>query len=948
MDAGSLDKPEPSALFPAVSAFIHDLIKVDATASGLLSDLARVETETYSLLRNQNMSISPAALQLKWNQLVSQIQDTVARVNRLRPEALIPQHFSELKGVIQSVHSKSPFTAAAKKEHNQSFMQLKKELVELDALIETGAESLSAKLTKFKNDFSVKYNAFFQTAQISNDARAKAIRDIRRLVDVILRLLSDEKKKTQTFVAPVECRILSKFFDELRVKADKSAKPRAKTPPPRTPATGSLLGSPQVKPTKRPAKDPSPVRSKTPPPKRGSLSQIPKRIIKAKTPTSSTLKSEPKIKTSSSLAKVPKVVPGTRNLGSTLPRPASGSAGTRTGTMMSKGISGSLTSMPARQKTPPNTKATTSATPTKVSPPRAVSPGVSRPVKSASQPTKATPMRPKSPSFSKTAPSSALRTVTKSPSAKTTPSRTRHGVLGTATEKRTPAKKEVKATPESTLRTKKHNPSERHHVTPTEQTPPRQKKPENPEPPSIPAVTETPQDSKSSSERSSPVQTSTPPRRSPGNGSPSSVTIVSPPEEGQPLARIPTSESLDSETDQLVLAVTKAREQARGKSATLDKLQRDLSGDFFSAETEPRKDTIPEPTKQPSPSSSAQPNRRSPAQTPSPTSWKSESKSPSPVRQIMGGNLSPGDVETRGNSEKEKEAYLRAFKSFETRLMAFEPVMLAGKKINEFVALTKKQGFDTVAASALLSEIDEMISGMSQLSPNGQRLYNAAKALAQLNRLIEIDIAGKFVEPNSKTMKDAFRSVEKILTSVQDPKLQGFVSEQIERLKSVKPQFQSFLEAQTKRENVQRMRQENEFLEQDLERIRTNISLVKGAGAKMETFDIAKVDKMNHSELTGASQRLTEELAEIEKANTEELASLSSMYSKTFKKRNEFIHQLTVIHKQVSKLHEVLAASNNAETVMVNNVATPRDEVMAKLEALFQRGEELSQLMESS
>ena len=989
MDADSLGKSEPSVLFPAVSAFIHDLIKVDAAASGLLSDLARVETETYSLLRHQNMSISPAALQVKWSQLMSQIHETVVRVNRLRPEALVPQHFGEIKSVIQSVHSQSPFSAAAKKEHNQSFLMLKKEVSEIDGLIESGAENLGERLTRFKNDFSVKYNAFFQTAQLGNDARAKAIRDIRRLIDVILRLLSDDKRKSSAFVAPVECQMLSTFFNELRVKSDKAPKPRSKTPPART--TGTLLGTSPQKPAKKPVKESTNQgRSKTPPAKRGSLSQIPKRMGGNTRPTSSTLKSESgKIKTSSSLAKVPKVASASRGLGSTLPRPTSShsTTGARTGNMMSRGISGSLTSTPTRQKTPPNIRTTNSHASTKAAPVRAVSPGSARNTKPSQHAKSTPPVRQKSPSFSKTTPT-ALRTPTKSPSSKSIPFRTKGSGIRTSADKRTPVREVAKYDPEKKSSPPKSEVSPA--PAPTSPTKPsgiatprttnstqvssgkRRRAETSPaERPKEPSKAKQADTSKVVSNETSQEQT-TPRRKKTDSGEEkvhSKVKISSPPEERQPLVRTPTSESLDSETDQLVLAVTKAREQAREKSATLEKLQRDLSGDdFFSAEPEsqaakipmPKKhetspatlsSSSPVPTSPVSPTQQATPQRRSAIQTPSssqsPGSWQSESKSPSPVHLQKGSVISPGD-EAGGNSTKEKEAYLKVFKSFETRLMAFEPLMLAGRKINEFVALSKKQDYDRMAASLLLSEIDEMISGMTQMSPNGQRLYSAAKTLAQLNRLIEIDLSGNFEEPNSKTMKDSFRSVEKQLASVQDPKLRDFVGEQIERLKTVKPIFLAFVEAQTKRENVQRMRQENKFLEQDLDRIRTNISLVKGAGSKVETFDISKVDKMNHSELASASERLSEELAELEREQAAELESLSSMYSKAFQKRNEYILELTSIHREIAKLHEALASSNNAETVLINNVETPRDEVMAKLEALFQRGDEISQNMEAS
>lgn len=879
MEAESI--AEPSVLFPVVSAFIHELIKVDPTASSMLADLANVETDTYSMLNNQNPTISPAALQVKWHQLVTQILETVIRVNKMRPAALIPQHFGTIKTVIQQVHSRSPLDVAAKKQHNQSFLQLKKEVAEIERLLPTANDILVKRLTSLRSDIATKYSLFFETTEMDQDAISKAIRDIRRGIDQVLRLLNDEKQKTDNFVAPPECRMISRFFNDLRVKADKNIKARSKTPPART-ITANKFSLQTPSRQAKPHVSAAASRAKTPPSKRQSLSNIPKRLSpQHQTPT---------VRASSSAAKI-------GALSATTSPPSAGSSpGRPTSSHSSTSAKSAITPRPYAAYSPRRLLPSPGAK--RVIPTRGVSPGATRVYPATSARPKASSPKPAGSVTSKSSVASSTRTPSKSPgarSSKATPIRTK------------PSQKREKPTSSKTRPEKKKTTSTRKEK-PVEEKPKVEERQEvvndqaqQPEPVEVstPKVVEQPKvNDEINEDEFQPVQ----------------VRMV----DVSPAQKKRLDDIMDSETDRMVLAVEKAQTQTKGRSPALEKLQRDLiGGDLSSSDTAPSK----------------------------------KIRAISPLQAVLRKQASPQKRidESRGDSgttnEKEKGAYLRVFKSFERRLLKFEPLLATGKKIKEFLSLSKDRDYDKQIAAQLLSDIEEKMSGMGEMTPNEQKVYNAARTLSQLSRLIEIDISGKFEEANSSLMREAFRNVEKQLSSIRDPRMHDFIEEQLQRLKDTKPLFLEFMNAQLKREDVQKIRNDNQFLEQDLDRIRSNIGLIKDAVSKS---DVRKLEEMSRSDLVGAFERLNEELMELERTHTTELEALTVSLNKSFKKRDAFISELSEIHSQIAQLHRALADSGNSQTVSLGEETLARDAVMSRLTSLLHRESEICQAMEGS
>lgn len=886
MEAESI--AEPSVLFPVVSAFIHELIKVDPTASSMLADLANVETDTYSMLNNQNPTISPAALQVKWHQLVTQILETVIRVNKMRPAALIPQHFGTIKTVIQQVHSLSPLDVAAKKQHNQSFLQLKKEVAEIERLLPTANDILVKRLTSLRSDIATKYSLFFETTEMDQDAISKAIRDIRRGIDQVLRLLNDEKQKTDNFVAPPECRMISRFFNDLRLKADKNIKARSKTPPARIIAANKFsLQTPsrQAKPHATAAVS----RAKTPPSKRQSLSNIPKRLSpQHQTPT---------VRASSSAAKI-------GALSATTSPPSAGSSpGRPTSSHSSTSAKSAITPRPYAAYSPRRTPTTGRLLPSpgakRVLPTRGVSPGATRVYPATSVRPKASSPKPAGSVTSKSSVASSTRTPSKSPgarSSKATPLRTKP-----SQKREKPTSSKTRPEKKKTTPNRKEKPAvEEQKIEEPQQVVNDQVQQPEPVEASTPKVVEQPKVNDDINEDEfQPVQ----------------VRMV----DVSPAQKKRLDDLMDSETDRMVLAVEKAQTQTKGRSPALEKLQRDLiGGDLSSSDTAPSK----------------------------------KIRAISPLQAVLRKQASPQkriDTESAGTTnEKEKGAYLRVFKSFERRLLKFEPLLATGKKIKEFLALSKDRDYDKQIAAQLLSDIDEKMSGMGEMTPNEQKVYNAARTLSQLSRLIEIDISGKFEEANSSLMREAFRNVEKQLSSIRDPRMHDFIEEQLQRLKDTKPLFLEFLNAQLKREDVQKMRNDNQFLEQDLDRIRANIALIKDAISKSGPVDVRKLEQMSRSDLLGAFERLNEELMELERTHTTELEALTVSLNKSVKKRDAFISELSEIHSQIAQLHRALADSGNSQTVSLGEETLARDTVMSRLTSLLHRESEICQAMEGS
>ena len=345
----------------------------------------------------------------------------------------------------------------------------------------------------------------------------------------------------------------------------------------------------------------------------------------------------------------------------------------------------------------------------------------------------------------------------------------------------------------------------------------------------------------------------------------------------------------------------------RDKSPLVEKLPKDMLGDVTSKEIAPG-----------SPS-------RAFAQTYSPSLQRKLQRpqvSPNPRNETM---MPPG--QGNRNTDKEKEAYLRVFKSFERRLQKFEPLLATGKKIKEFLELSKDRDYDKTTAAQILADIDEKMAGMGQLLPNEQKVYNAAKALSQLCYLIESDIHGGFDVSNSAVMREAFRNVEKQLASIKEPRMQDFIEEQITRLKEAKPLFLEFVNTEGKREDIH---QDNELLEQDLERIRADISLIKGENSGVGD---------NHSDLGNTFDRLNADLMDLERSHTTELEAITHSVHKSSKQRNGLITELAEIQKQISQIHAALASSHNSETITLDDETISREAAMSRLMSLLQREE---------
>jgi hypothetical protein len=136
------------------------------------------------------------------------------------------------------------------------------------------------------------------------------------------------------------------------------------------------------------------------------------------------------------------------------------------------------------------------------------------------------------------------------------------------------------------------------------------------------------------------------------------------------------------------------------------------------------------------------------------------------------------------------DSQLSRLQGVERRLGRFEPLLAVGESVLRFRAAAH----NGTSIEGLLDGLEEQIVEMTVRSEDDQMIFNAAKSLRQMNRLIEEAVELPPERRNALAIRDLLRSVENALELVGGHQLSGFAAGAVKQLRAMKPAILQFLE----------------------------------------------------------------------------------------------------------------------------------------------------------
>lgn len=317
------EQQQAKSFFDAITQFLEQVQQFDNSIGSYQPELLQLKTDTFALLKNGANSVimsTPANLQVRWHQLSKQLTEHIDILNKGNSESMLAQQLTDLKGFISLVHSKSPINPVAKREHNSAYNKVKKVINDLEESIKTqNFDDAQNILATFNSELTKTHDKFFQTASLEHDTKTEAIKNIRRVIERIQKLLVGDKIFSHIEIPP-DFKLLFRFYNNLRLNTDLYSSPkksmtkitpqnRSKTPPARSnyaltsgthkssipvaktrqapprPVTPTKQQVSAVKPSVTQTKTKENVRSKTPPPSRSIPVRLNKKTIAPPTPS---------------------------------------------------------------------------------------------------------------------------------------------------------------------------------------------------------------------------------------------------------------------------------------------------------------------------------------------------------------------------------------------------------------------------------------------------------------------------------------------------------------------------------------------------------------------------------------------------------------------------------------------------------------------------------------
>lgn len=230
------DNPVLSSYYVSILQFLDKINNEDPSLS-FNEALFEIFNEAVKVARHDSDSPIPASLDSKWRSLSSQILFHVQQINMRNQSSKILQYISSIKETISYTNEASPIAQAAKKEHHNIYVIIKKAISHIEqAILINDSERISLLLHNFKNELSKSYTKFFQLSQLDRASSIAAIQECKKNSDQILRVLACTN---QLYVPPIEFQSFTRFINQLKLKYEVKKVPansqRSRTPPAKVP-----------------------------------------------------------------------------------------------------------------------------------------------------------------------------------------------------------------------------------------------------------------------------------------------------------------------------------------------------------------------------------------------------------------------------------------------------------------------------------------------------------------------------------------------------------------------------------------------------------------------------------------------------------------------------------------------------------------------------------------
>ncbi|KAK8858201.1 hypothetical protein M9Y10_013302 [Tritrichomonas musculus] len=232
------DNPILSEYYLAISQFIRQL-NLTETSLSFDDSLVEIINDAAKIARHDSNSPTAATLDANWRLFSNQILFHVQQINQRNQSLKILQCISAIKEIVSYTNEAAPIAQAAKKEHHNTYLLMKKALSHIEQAVSLNdSDRTNIQLRSFKNDLAKGYTKFFQLSQLDRAASLTAMQDCKKNVEQMFRILSGAN---QLYNLPIEFQNFSRFVNQLKLKYDVKKVPpgtqRSRTPPSRFPKT---------------------------------------------------------------------------------------------------------------------------------------------------------------------------------------------------------------------------------------------------------------------------------------------------------------------------------------------------------------------------------------------------------------------------------------------------------------------------------------------------------------------------------------------------------------------------------------------------------------------------------------------------------------------------------------------------------------------------------------
>lgn len=217
----------------SITNFLNQL-KLQEPELDFINPFQEITADISKHIHHHPSRIPLAAISASWQRLSNEILFQVQQVNQKASDSMIQQKITSLRSAISQIRSAAPSYQAYKKEHQTLYQQIKKSISLIQQSIEVHDENRSLQqLAKLKTDLTHSFAKFFQLADMDKTEASQVLKQCKRDVNQIQRLLAGTNP---TVIVPPEFSSFTKYVNSLKFE-NKKAEPtrRSKTPPARFP-----------------------------------------------------------------------------------------------------------------------------------------------------------------------------------------------------------------------------------------------------------------------------------------------------------------------------------------------------------------------------------------------------------------------------------------------------------------------------------------------------------------------------------------------------------------------------------------------------------------------------------------------------------------------------------------------------------------------------------------